>query len=137
VPFTVQIPPDERDPQLAEKLQEEWPAILRWMLDGCAEWQAIGLAPPAIITEATNAYFDDQDLIQQWIDDRMEDGGPFAFTPLSELFMSWKTWCDERGLKPGNGAALSDAIVDKGFTRKRGAKGVRGFVGLTARAAGT
>ena len=34
VPFTVQIPPDERDPRLAEKLKAEWPAILRWCIDG-------------------------------------------------------------------------------------------------------
>ena len=30
VPFTVQIPPDERDPDLPRKLKAEWPAILRW-----------------------------------------------------------------------------------------------------------
>ena len=32
VPFLVQIPVEERDPNLAEKLKAEWPAILRWML---------------------------------------------------------------------------------------------------------
>ena len=133
VPFTIKIPPEERDLQLTEKLKVERPAILRWMLDGCAEWQRIGLAPPPIVTEATNAYFDDQDLIQQWLDDRTEDGGPYAFTPMSELFSSWKLWCDERGLKPGSGTTLSDAIADKGFTRKKGAKGVRGFVGLVTK----
>ena len=38
VRFTVCIPPAERDPQLADKLKAEWPAILRWMIDGCVEW---------------------------------------------------------------------------------------------------
>jgi putative DNA primase/helicase len=33
VPFTVQIPPEERDPALSEKLKAEWPAILRWMIE--------------------------------------------------------------------------------------------------------
>src|SRR4030095_16895599 len=33
VPFTVQIPLEERDRQLAEKLKAEWPAILRWCID--------------------------------------------------------------------------------------------------------
>jgi putative DNA primase/helicase len=37
VPFTVQIPPEERDPELPHKLEAEWPAILRWALDGCGE----------------------------------------------------------------------------------------------------
>ena len=52
------IPEAERDPKLVEKLKAEWPAILRWVLDGCLEWQRIGLAPPAIVTEATDRYFD-------------------------------------------------------------------------------
>jgi putative DNA primase/helicase len=49
VPFLVQIPPEERDPDLAERLKAEWSAILRWMIDGCLEWRRIGLSPqPAI-----------------------------------------------------------------------------------------
>jgi putative DNA primase/helicase len=79
------------------------------------------------VTEATDAYFSDQDIIQQWMEDCTSDGGPFAFTPTGQLFTSWKNWCDERNLKPGSGNALSDALVDRGFERKRGAKGVRGF----------
>ena len=39
IPFTVTIPPDERDHDLTEKLKTEWPAILGWMIDGCVAWQ--------------------------------------------------------------------------------------------------
>jgi putative DNA primase/helicase len=53
VPFTVQIPVAERDKDLADKLKAEWPAILRWMIDGCLEWQRIGLAPPKTVLDAT------------------------------------------------------------------------------------
>jgi putative DNA primase/helicase len=133
VPFTVQITPDERDPNLAEKLKTEWPAILRWMLDGCLEWQQIGLAPPPIVTEATDAYFDDQDLIKQWLEEYTEDGGPFAFTSSSQLFASWKNWCDARGLPPGNSQNLSDALYDRGFEKKRTGRG-NGFKSLTLKA---
>ena len=38
VPFTVTIPPEERDEQLSEKLKEEWPGILGWAIEGAAEW---------------------------------------------------------------------------------------------------
>jgi putative DNA primase/helicase len=69
VPFTVQIPPEGRDPNLSEKLKAKWPAIMRWCLDGCLEWQQKGLAPPKIVTDATAAYFEDQDTIKQWIED--------------------------------------------------------------------
>jgi putative DNA primase/helicase len=122
VPFLVQIPPEERNPDLPERLKAEYPAILRWALDGCLEWQRIGLAPPKIVTDATDEYFDDQDTTKQWLEDCTHDGGPFAFTPSSQLYSSWKGWCDERGHKPGSAKALADALTDRGFSRKKGHK---------------
>jgi putative DNA primase/helicase len=128
VPFMVQIPPDERDPDLSDKLKAEWPALLRWILDGCGEWRRDGLKPPATVTEATKDYFDNQDLLQQWLDDSTEDGGPYAFTATADLYASWRAWCDARGIKPGSSNNLSEAIEDHGFERKRsGHSRARGF----------
>ena len=135
VPFTVQIPVAERDPDLPRKLQAEWPAILRWAVNGCLEWQHTGLAPPQIVRDATDSYFADQDHLQQWIDDCTQDAGPFAFTRIRDLFSSWKTWCDDRNLKPGSASALSEALADRGFVKKREAgTGQRGFAHLTIKA---
>ena len=39
-------------------------------------------------------------------------------------------WAEQRNQKPGSGYALSDALVDRGFNRKRGGGGVRGFRNL-------
>jgi putative DNA primase/helicase len=46
IPFLVTIPQEECDPQLADKLKDERPGILQWMIDGCLEWQERGLAAP-------------------------------------------------------------------------------------------
>jgi putative DNA primase/helicase len=54
IPFTVTIPKEERDENLREKLRKEWPGILQWMIDGCADWRdataaalnRMGLQPP-------------------------------------------------------------------------------------------
>ena len=46
VPFTVEIGPGERDPALPDKLRSEAPAIMRWAVDGCLQWQRLGLRPP-------------------------------------------------------------------------------------------
>jgi putative DNA primase/helicase len=129
VPFVVQIPPEERDPELPEKLKTEWPAILRWCLDGCGEWRRIGLAPPEIVTEATKSYFDEQDILQEWLDDCVEAGSPSAFTSSTQLYASWKQWSDDRGLAPGTVKALSSALTDLGYTAKRNMHG-RGFQGI-------
>ena len=129
VPFTVQIPIEERDPALPEKLKAEWPAILRWCLEGCLEWQRIGLSPPKIVTDATADYFDDQDLIKQWLDECTEADTPVAFISASQLFASWKSWCDQRGFATGSAKALSEALSERGLIHKRTKKG-RGFASL-------
>jgi putative DNA primase/helicase len=38
IPFTVTIPPEERDETLPEKLKSELPGILAWMITGCTDW---------------------------------------------------------------------------------------------------
>ena len=69
VPFTVTIPKAKRDVDLAEKLRAEWPGILAWMINGCLEWQKIGLAPPKIVTDATDDYIDSEDVLGHWIEE--------------------------------------------------------------------
>lgn len=131
VPFTVEIPADERDKDFPQKLEPEWPAILRWCLDGCLDWQRKGLAPPAIVQAATENYFKDQDSLQQWLDDCTCDGGDFAFTRTADLFASWKTWCEERNLKPGSEQRLSEALTGRGVVKTRDSQDRRGFAKLT------
>jgi putative DNA primase/helicase len=131
VPFTVQIPAADRDLELPEKLKTEWPAILRWCLDGCLAWQQMGLAPPAIVRDATNSYFADQDTLGQWLEDCTYDAGELAFTRTRALFSSWKQWCEDHNLKPGSQQGVSEALSGRGFVKSRDGAGHRGFSGLT------
>jgi putative DNA primase/helicase len=128
VPFTVQIPEDERDPKLADKLKAEWPAILRWMVDGCLEWQRVGLMVPNVVRKATDDYLADQDTISQWADEWLIHD-PCAFTASRALFKSWKCWCDERNLPPGTETAFVDTLKDRGYEQDRKKIG-RGFKGI-------
>jgi P4 family phage/plasmid primase-like protien len=130
VPFTVIIPPDERDPDLPEKLWKERHAILRWCMDGCLEWQRDGLKPPKIVTDTTNEYFEDQDTIGQWIEDCLNPAaGDRAFTLSPVLFGSWRTWCEAQNLRPGTEKAFVETLKDKGFIKLRRDYG-RGFAGI-------
>jgi putative DNA primase/helicase len=70
VPFTHK--PTEPDLLLPERLKTEWPAILRWAIEGCLDWQQNGLVRPAIVSDATNAYFETQDVLGQWLDEKCE-----------------------------------------------------------------
>lgn len=69
VPFTVTIPPEERDLNLRDKLKAEWPGILQWLIDGCLSWQQKGLCPPQAVVDATAAYLDAEDALSAWIDE--------------------------------------------------------------------
>jgi putative DNA primase/helicase len=129
VPFAVQIPAAERDKELMAKLEAEHPAILRWCMDGCLQWQGTGLMPPASVLEATDAYFSDQDTIGQWLEECTYDAGPAAFTRSSVLFDSWKGWCEERNLKPGSTQSLSETLQARGYAKKR--EPGTGQIGLT------
>jgi putative DNA primase/helicase len=121
VPFTVQIPKSERDTDLPRKLKAEWPAILRWAIDGCLEWQRIGLAPPAIVREATESYFEAEDLITQWIEEKCdaEIGNEFKWDRIADLFASWSVYAKAAGDHAGSKKAFTQAMQAKGFERNQ------------------
>jgi putative DNA primase/helicase len=116
VPFTVTIPPDERDADLLDKLKAEWPGILRWLIDGCLEWQARGLAPPSVVLTATNEYLQAEDAISNWIRERCKDVG-YGGTESSVLYADWCTWAKTAGEESGSQKRFSQALESKGYVR--------------------
>jgi putative DNA primase/helicase len=96
IPFNVIIPLEERDTKLVDKLEAEWPAILRKMIDGCLEWRQVGLKPPNIVTDATKEYLDGEDLVLRWFEDRcIFDAN--AWTQSSVLHRSFQHWAASTG----------------------------------------
>jgi len=117
-PFTVTIPKEERDTELLQKLQAEHPAILRWAINGCLQWQQIGLAPPDRVISATESYFAEQNIVQQWLDECTESVGADHVTTLIDLFDSWKRWNESHGnFKCGTSQALSQSLQDRDFQK--------------------
>jgi putative DNA primase/helicase len=130
VPFSVVIPKDERDLHLGEKLKAEWPAILRWMIDGCLEWQAEGLKPPDAIRAATDAYFENEDSLGEWITDACDQGASYQ-ARIKDLFPSWKAFAEAADDFVGTKRSFADALENRGFRRhKIGRDRDKGFLGL-------
>jgi putative DNA primase/helicase len=117
VPFTVTIPPAERDKGLFEKLKPEWPGIFNWALQGCLEWQKIGLAPPKVVSEASEAYFAEEDLITTWIGECCAVDEIYSASS-GELYQSWKKWAEDAGEHPGSNKAFSNSLEERGYKRK-------------------
>jgi len=124
--------PTSPDRQLEQKLKAEWPTILRWMIDGCLDWQKDGLGQPETVTATTEAYFDDQDLLGQWLDEKCdaEPDNPHKWDTVAALFVSWSNYATEAGEPPGSKKAFSEAMQSRGFHSARGGKGVRKFKGV-------
>jgi uncharacterized membrane protein len=77
IPFTVTIPPAKRDKKLPERLLAERDGILAWALQGCLEWQRMGLRPPAAVMSATEDYFEAEDAMGRWVAERCNQGSNY------------------------------------------------------------
>ena len=138
IPFLITIPPEQRDSDLGEKLKPEYPAILRWMIAGCAAWQIEGLNPPATVIDATRNYLVDEDTLAAWISECCWVGDAYYGT-LVDLFASWKSWAEANGEKSGTRKDLTKALDSRsGLSRREQAgSGRTGWDGIVARPPGT
>ena len=134
IPFTVTIPPDRRDQKLSEKLLAERDGIMAWALDGCRDWQASGLNPPAVVAAATDEYFAGEDALGRWLEDGC-DRAPNLSEASSLLFAAWKIWAEANGEFVGSIKRFSENLSARGFEPYRDRK-ARGFRGLGLRQGG-
>jgi putative DNA primase/helicase len=129
IPFTVTIRLEERDPDLSEKLKTEWPAILRWSVDGCLAWQREGLNPPAAVRDATATYLAGEDTFERWRDD-CTAADPNAWEASADLWGSWKRWAENAGEFVGTHKRFSQTLEERGFVAQRqGGTGRTGYYG--------
>ncbi|HEY1856395.1 phage/plasmid primase, P4 family [Acidocella sp.] len=135
IPFAAKIAAGERDPELPEKLKEEWPGILKWAIAGCLDWQANGLNPPSCVTAATNEYFEAEDAFGQWFAECCVETKSVV-TASSTLFKSWTTWAEQAGEHAGSQKRFSQSLIARGFEATRidngPDKGKAAFKGITA-----
>jgi P4 family phage/plasmid primase-like protien len=130
LPFDFTVPDGKIDKNLGEKLAAEGPAILRWAIDGCIEWQQRGLDPPPCIREATDKYLADEDVILRWIEAAGEFS-PASWQSAAELWTSWKRFAEKAGEDVGTQRRFAVRLVEHGLIPdKRSHAGGRGYLGL-------
>ncbi len=132
IPFTVTIPADRRDKELQNKLLLERDGIFEWALEGCLEWQRNGLRPPECVRQATDEYFEAEDAIGRWIEERCVQT-PQAKSLTSELFADWKRWAEAVGEDAGTQRRFSDLLLSRHVQKWRNGVGLRGFQGIGLR----
>lgn len=132
--------PEKKDMTLGDRLKAEWPAILRWMIDGCLDWQAHGLVRPAVVTGATAAYFEEQDSMQHWIDECCVTGGRNVSDTTENLFKSWTSYALTNGEKAGTTRWFNQAMARLGAEWIKDTpnhRGKRGFLRIAVKTVDT
>ncbi len=107
------IADDKVDVHLVDKLKEEWSGILAWCVEGCLEWQRIGLAAPKAVTEATESYLESEDILGEWLNEKCERAANAQATS-TELFDSWKEWAEGREEWIGSVKQFAQKLEDRG-----------------------
>ncbi len=130
IPFTITVPPERRDKHLQQKLLAERDGILAWAVQGCLDWLRHGrLDPPQRVEEATKEYFEAEDALGRWLEERCVRE-PNAKSLTAELFTDWKQWAEAAGEFIGSQRRFSDLLITRGIEKWRNSVGVRGFQGI-------
>ncbi len=127
VPFT--HAPETPDPHLKEKLRVEYPAILRWMIDGCVSWREKRLGTAEVIKKATSDYFEQQDGFRRWLDERCILDAQLRTRPgvLASDFQAWAKANGEEAVSSNEFAELVNRTPGLKRTKTEGVPWVRGI----------
>lgn len=140
VPFDVQIPKDERDPDLVAKLFEERAGILNWLRDGLIDYLESGLQEPQQVIAATQEYRADSDPVGTMLTDvTVVTGSEMDFITARELIEAFQFWMEERGETRWGNRTVSLRLKEKagrwrhpgsGRSFVAGKSGVTGYRGI-------
>lgn len=122
--------PTKPDTALKGKLRTQSEGVLQWLLNGAANYYKKGLQDtPEVIKDATDEYRKDEDSAVDFFEDCLERA-PAAEVGFPELYMSFRGWAVEQGLKPWTKKHLGMELKRHGFNAKRGTAGRKYYTGI-------
>ena len=117
IPFAVSFAGRE-EKRLGEVLQEELSGILNWALLGCLDWQSDGLAPPALVQEATSQYQAEEDAVGRFLAEQCVTGEGRSVS-AGALYAAYREWCQTSGEYPRSQTAFGRRMAERQFQRDR------------------
>jgi putative DNA primase/helicase len=121
--------PNTPDHSLKEKLRAEYPAILRWMIDGCLAWQNDRLGTCAAVAAGTGTYFEQQDHFGRWIEERCVIDKTLAIKPglLQTDYNAWAKANGENQLGNNDFAEMIDRMPGLSRAKTNGVRLIKGI----------
>ena len=100
IPFVQTFAGDMADLSLAKKLREERSGILAWAVRGCTAWQKEGLSPPEIVQQSTEEYQQDEDVLADFFDTRIQVNEKTVeeLTSYAKIYMAYRDWASDQGI---------------------------------------
>lgn len=132
VPWSVTIPPAERDRKLPEKLRQELAGVLAWAVQGCMKWRREGLGEPEEVRTATAQYRAEQDVLATFLAECCVVT-PEAWAKFADLYDAYAAWCEESGETAETKRRFGNRLAERGFAPLSGAKNVAIRRGLALR----
>lgn len=122
VSWDVQIPSEDRDLDLSQKLRTEGSGILNWMLVGLADYKKRGLAPPPTVLADVQGYRADADPFNRfYLECCVQEEG--AEVDASTLYRAYKTWIERESLgEPMSVARVGRRLSDSNVKRRKSGK---------------
>ena len=124
LPYTVEIPLQEQDKNLKDKLTEERSGILNWLIEGAEMYFAAGLPSPTAVEDATEDYRSNQDALSEFLADNFKDK-PGGFVSRKSAWHVYKLWCEENDEHAWKRGTLNAALAERGwvYTAQDGVRG--------------
>jgi putative DNA primase/helicase len=116
VPFNQVFGADRQDLRMPDKLRAEAEGILAWAVRGCVEWQREGLGTAEAVTNATERYKTEQDVIGGFFTDRCVFE-PTATVRARDLRNAYETWAADAGQSVLNPNRFAREITNRGAER--------------------
>jgi putative DNA primase/helicase len=118
IPFTTRIEEEKQDKHLEQRLMQEGPGILNWLLEGARQWCTGKLQAPAIVVNATDEYRSEMDVIGNFIKECCIQR-PDCSIRARELFKVYQDWCEENNEHACSERFLGLRLKELGYEQKR------------------
>jgi len=112
----------ERTDDMKKLLRAEWPAILRWGVDGALAWQRDGLNAPRQVFDDSSDYASDSDELAEYL---AEYGVKSDGEKLSAMFTGFNLWRKDRAQEHVTLPAFRAMLVEKEIALERKNYGIR------------
>lgn len=123
VPWDVQLPREEWDRNIGQRIHAEADFIVTWLLKGYKAYRKHGLHAPSTVTSANRQLRDEMDPVSAFIREHCITA-PDRSSTAANLFTAYEKWQAKTGSRKLTQTAFGRSLSGKGYHRGRNAQGI-------------